>query len=76
MNKVIKTKNYSNFCGGCNNTVILKRFVQVDEGQSFEIAWKQKNENEGDELFKRKRFLGFCMCGNIYLFDEEYKNEK
>lgn len=67
MNKVIKTKNYSNFCGGCNNTILMHRFVQVDEGQSFESAWEQKNE-EG-----RERFLGFCLCGNIYLFDEYEK---
>ena len=67
MEKIIKTEHLANFCGGCNNTVILKRFIQIDEDQLLEEAWKEKYKNENDELFKRLRFMGFCLCGNVYL---------
>ena len=69
MNKIIKTKDLNNFCGGCNNTVELHRFVQVDEGEPIESAWERRHENENDELFKHTRFMGFCLCGNIYIHE-------
>ena len=69
MNKIIKTDKLVNFCGGCNNQVDLHRFVQVDEAQPFEEAWEQRHKNENDELFKRMRAMGFCLCGNVYLYE-------
>lgn len=60
-------KNLNNFCGGCNNTVILNRFVMVDEGQDFRVAWEMKHDMENDKLFKRTRFMAFCLCGNIFI---------
>ena len=67
MKKIIETDKYSNFCGGCNNTVTLQRFVALDEGETTESAMNRIHENENDELFKRERFIGFCLCGNVYL---------
>lgn len=73
MNTIIKTKEKNNFCGGCNSTIILDRFLMVDEGQSLEGAMERSRENENDELFRRTRFMGFCLCGNVYLFTLETK---
>ena len=65
--KVIKTDKLIEFCGGCNNSIVLKKFIQVDENQLFERAWLDRYENEEDELHRRIRIIGFCLCGNIYL---------
>lgn len=67
MNKIIKTDKFSTFCGGCNNTVELHKFIRVDEAQSIDEAWEKRHENVKDDLFKRTRFMGFCLCGNIYI---------
>ena len=67
MREIVKTDSISNFCGGCNNSVMLQKFVVVDEGESFETAWERRHENEDDSVFKRTRFMGFCLCGNIWL---------
>lgn len=67
MNEIIKTDKYKNFCGGCNNVVELHRFIRVDEMQSCQEALEKIEENKIDELFKRSRFMGFCVCGNIWL---------
>lgn len=60
-----------NFCGGCNSTVKLQKFVAVDEGETLESAWIKRYENKDDELFKRTRLMGFCQCGNVYLFKQK-----
>lgn len=65
--KIIKTDKSVEFCSGCNNQIKLKKFIQVDEDEAFDKAWERRNENEGDELFKHERFMGFCLCGNIYI---------
>ena len=67
MNKIIKTDKQVNFCGGCNNQITLKRFIKIDEGETIDSAWERRHENEGDELFKHTRFMGFCLCGNIFI---------
>lgn len=67
MNEVIKTDKLSIFCGGCNNTVELKRFIQVDESQTIEEVMSMIDKNESDSLFCRKRYMGFCLCGNVWV---------
>lgn len=67
MGKIIKTENLVNFCGGCNNQVHLKKFIQVEESQTLEEAWEKRHENEGDNVFTRVRLMGFCLCGNVWL---------
>ena len=67
MAEIIKTEDFLNFCGGCNNSVRMRKFVVVDEGEPLEEAVKKMNENQDDEIFKRKRFMGFCICGNVWL---------
>ena len=67
MNKVIKTQDLVNFCGGCNNQITLRRFVTVDEAESFDSAWERRNELRGDPLFSRQIYLGRCSCSNVYL---------
>jgi len=67
MSEIIKTEKFTNYCKGCNNQVELQKFIAVDEAQSFEEAWEHRHENENDELFKRIRFIGFCLCGNVWL---------
>ena len=67
MNKVIKTNDLVNFCGGCNSQITLQRFVAVDEMESFDSAWERRNELSNDDLFSRQVYLGRCMCGNIFL---------
>ena len=67
--KVIEVEgDVMTFCGGCNNQITMKKFIAVDEGQTFEDAWKHRDDNESDEIFIRRRFMGFCLCGNVYLF--------
>lgn len=69
--KVVETENYKNFCGGCNNSVILKHFIVVDEEQTVTQALDELQKNRDDELFTRERFLGFCLCGKIYLYSKK-----
>lgn len=66
MDKVIKTENRVNFCGGCNSSVVLDKFIQFDELETKESAWERRGENSNDELFARTKYLGFCLCGNIF----------
>ena len=65
--KVVKTDDAVNFCGGCNNQVVMSKFIAVDEGEEINKAWERRNENANDEVFKRSRYMGFCSCGNVYL---------
>lgn len=67
MNDIIRTENLVNFCSGCNNSIALNKFVQVDEGQTLEDAWRDKFKDEHDVCFKRIRWMGFCSCGNIFI---------
>jgi len=66
MNKIIETSGLKDYCGGCNNTVLLHKFVQVDEAESLEDAIARRHENEGD-VYSRTKFIGFCPCGNIWV---------
>lgn len=65
--KIIKTNKLVNFCGGCNSHIVLQKFIAIDEGESINEAWERRQENEGDELFKRRRMMAFCLCGNVYI---------
>ena len=69
MNEVIKTKDYVNFCGGCNNNVSLQRFLALDEKQTIDDALEQRDKHKGDALFSRELFVGRCLCGNIFVAD-------
>ena len=59
--KVIKTDKLNNFCGGCNNSVILGQFFKADENESMQSAWDRADEPG------RTMFIGMCVCGNVYL---------
>ena len=67
MNKVIKTNDLVNFCGGCSWQIHLQRFIAVDEAELFESAWERRHEAATDELFSRSIYLGRCLCGNVFL---------
>ena len=67
-NKVIETPDRVNFCGGCNTQVVLSGWFQVDEGEAPEVAAKRaRTENVNDPVYSRRKYLGFCLCGNIYI---------
>ena len=65
-NKAIKTKDYVNFCGGCNSHVTLERFIAYKEGQTADEMVSHRFDNAGDELHSNDIFIGRCLCGNIY----------
>ena len=67
--EIIYTNFQINFCGGCNNTVELKKFVMVDESETQEEALEKQENNIDDVLHKRRRFMAFCLCGNVYLLN-------
>lgn len=63
--KVTITNVLFNDCE-CGKEVMLEKYVMLKESESRTLIGRMTNE----EYDKRKKYIGFCECGNVFIAKE------